>query len=108
MKNLMIIGALVVLLAIGLILGFSGYDVADAGDFSIGYFSAGNFSAGVFSAGLFSVGIFSIGVFSIGIFSVGIFNIGLFALGFFLIAWKKKYAKVNLVPDPDHSEPVVQ
>jgi quaternary ammonium compound-resistance protein SugE len=104
MKNVWIIGALAVLGAIGLILGLSGKDVADAGDFSLGYFSAGNFSAGIFSAGIFSAGIFSIGVFSIGIFSVGIFNIGVVALGFFLIAWKKKYAKVHVVPEPETAD----
>ncbi len=53
MKNAIIIGSLVVLGAVGLILGFSGYNVVDAGDFSLGYFSAGQFSAGVFSAGIF-------------------------------------------------------
>ena len=108
MKNAMIIGALVVLGATGIILGLSGYDVTSAGDFTLGYFSAGNFSAGVFSAGIFSVGIFSIGVFSIGIFSIGIFNIGLLVLGFFLVGWRKKYAKVNVVPDPESSEAVLQ
>lgn len=104
MKNLWIIGVLVVLGATGLILGLSGKDVADAGDFSLGYFSAGNFSAGIFSAGIFSAGIFSVGVFSIGIFSLGIFNIGVVALGFFLIAWKKKYAKVQVVQDDIESK----
>jgi len=104
MKNVIIIGALVVLGAVGLILGLNGYNVANAGDFSLGYFSAGEFSAGVFSAGIFSVGIFSIGIFSIGVFSIGIFNIGLFALGFFLIAWKKKYAKVQVVQDDIESK----
>ena len=94
MKNGIIIGTLVVLGAIGLILGLSGYNVADAGDFTLGYFSAG-----VFSAGIFSIGIFSAGIFSVGIFSISIFNVGLFALGFFLIAWKKKYAKVQLVKE---------
>jgi quaternary ammonium compound-resistance protein SugE len=104
MKNLWIIGALVVMGAIGLILGLNGKDIADAGDFSLGYFSAGNFSAGIFSAGIFSAGIFSIGVFSIGVFSLGIFNIGVVALGFFLIAWKKKYARVHVVPEPETSD----
>jgi hypothetical protein len=101
MKKLWIIGVAVVLGAIGLILGLSGKDVADAGEYSLGFFSAGNFSAGVFSSGLFSVGIFSAGVFSIGIFSIGVFNVGLFALGFFLIAWKKHYAKVHVVPETE-------
>jgi len=104
MKNLWIIGVVVVLGAIGLILGINGINVADAGDFSLGYFSAGSFSVGIFSAGMFSVGIFSAGIFSIGIFSIGIFNIGLFALGFFLVAWKKKYAKVHVVPEPETAD----
>lgn len=99
MKNGIIIGALVVLGAIGLILGLSGYHVANAGDFSLGYFSAGQFSVGIFSAGLFSVGIFSAGIFSVGIFSISIFNVGLFALGFFILGWKKKYAKVQVVAE---------
>jgi hypothetical protein len=108
MKNVWIIGGLLVLGAIGFILGLSGHDVADAGDFTLGYFSAGGFSAGVFSAGVFSVGIFSVGIFSIGVFSIGIFNIGLYALGFFLIAWKKKYAKVHVIPEPETAKTVTQ
>ncbi len=99
MKNAIIIGAAVVLGAIGLIFGLTGYDVLQAGDFSLGYFSAGQFSAGIFSAGTFSVGIFSIGVFSIGIFSLSLFNIALYGLGFFLIAWKKSYARVKVVEE---------
>jgi hypothetical protein len=99
MKNVWIIGSLVALVAIGLILGFNGKDVLEAGDFSLGYFSAGTFSAGIFSAGLFSVGIFSVGLFSVGVFSLGIFNIGVVALGFFLIAWKKHYAKVVIAEE---------
>jgi len=99
MKNVIIIGSLVVLATTGIILGLSGYNVADAGDFTLGYFSAGQFSAGIFSAGMFSVGVFSVGVFSIGIFSVSIFNIALYGLGFFLIAWKKHYAKVRVVEE---------
>jgi len=102
MKNAIIIGALVVLGATGLILGLSGYNVGDAGDFALGYFSAGQFSAGIFSAGMFSVGVFSVGVFSIGIFSVSIFNIALYGLGFFLIAWKKHYAKVQVVEEENN------
>ena len=94
MKNAIIIGALVVLGAAGIILGLNGYDVADAGDFALGYFSAGQFSAGVFS-----IGIFSAGIFSVGIFSISIFNVGLFALGFFILGWKKKYAKVHVVEE---------
>ena len=94
MKNVMIIGALVVLGVTGIILGLSGYNVADAGDFAMGYFSAGQFSIGVFSAGIFSVGIFSI----------SIFNVGLFALGFFILGWKKKYAKVQVVQDDIESK----
>lgn len=104
MKNLLIIGALVVLLATGLILLFSGHAVASAGGFSLDYFSAGSFSVGVFSAGIFSVGIFSAGIFSIGIFSIGIFNIGLYILGFFLIGWRKKYAKVRPAEDDQIAE----
>jgi hypothetical protein len=99
MKNIMIIGSLVVLGATGIILGLSDYHVADAGDFALGYFSAGQFSAGVFSAGIFSIGIFSAGIFSVGIFSISIFNVGLFALGFFILGWKKKYAKVQMVKE---------
>jgi hypothetical protein len=99
MKKAIIIGALVVLAATGLILGLSGYNVGDAGDYSLGYFSAGQFSAGIFSAGLFSVGVFSAGIFSIGIFSLSIFNIALYGMGFFLIAWKKHYAKVKVVEE---------
>ncbi|MCU0370667.1 MAG: hypothetical protein MUC31_04585 [Bacteroidales bacterium] len=99
MKNAIIIGTLVVLGAVGLILGLSGYKVVDAGDFALSYFSAGQFSAGIFSAGLFSVGIFSAGIFSVGIFSISIFNVGLFALGFFILGWKKKYAKVRVVAE---------
>ena len=105
MKNLVIIGSLVILLATGIILAFSGYDVLDAGDFSFGYFTAGNFSIGVFSAGIFSVGIFSAGIFSVGIFSISIFNVGLYVLGFFLLGWKKKYAKVNVVKETENEEP---
>jgi hypothetical protein len=101
MKNVIIIVAMVVLGATGIILGLSGYNVADAGDFALGYFSAGQFSAGVFSAGMFSVGIFSVGLFSVGVFSVSIFNIALYGLGFFLIAWKKHYAKVQVVEARD-------
>lgn len=97
MKNAIIIGALVVLGATGLILGLIGYHVANAGDFSLGYFSAGQFSAGIFSAGMFSVGVFSVGLFSVGIFSVSVFNVAIYGLGFFLIAWKKHYAKVRVV-----------
>ena len=104
MKNVWIIGALVLLGAVGLILGLSGYDVLSAGDYSLGYFSSGRFSAGVFSAGVFSVGIFSVGIFSVGIFSLGIFNIGVIALGFFLLAWKKKYARVRLAAEGDCDE----
>lgn len=69
MKNLWIIGALAVLGATGLILGLSGKDVADAGDFSL-----------------------------------SVFNIALYGLGFFLIAWKKKYAKVHVVPEPETAD----
>jgi quaternary ammonium compound-resistance protein SugE len=101
MKTAIIIGSLVVLGITGIILGVSGYNVADAGDFALGYFSAGQFSAGVFSAGMFSVGIFSVGVFSIGVFSLSIFNVALFGLGFFIIAWKKHYAKVQVVVEND-------
>lgn len=97
MKKLWIIGVALVLAAVGLILGFSGYCVGSAGDFALGYFSAGQFSVGVFSAGMFSVGIFSAGIFSVGIFSISVFNVGLYALGFFIWGWKKRYAKVNLV-----------
>ncbi len=101
MKNAIIIGSLVILGAAGLILGLSGYNVGDAGDFALGYFSAGQFSAGIFSAGMFSVGIFSVGIFSVGIFSLSIFNVALYGLGFFLIAWKKHYAKVQVVVEKD-------
>jgi len=96
MKKLWIIGVALILAAIGLILGFSGYHVGSAGDFAIGYFSAGQFSVGIFSAGLFSVGIFSAGIFSVGIFSISVFNVGLYALGFFIVGWKKRYAKACL------------
>jgi len=99
MKKLWIIGIAIILAAIGLILGFSGYDVLSTGDFSIGYFSAGNFSIGVFSAGMFSVGIFSTGIFSVGIFSLGIFNIALYGLGIFIIAWKKRHMKFQVVEE---------
>ena len=99
MKKGLIIGSLVVLGAIGLILGLSGYDVLDAGEFSMGYFSAGQFSSGIFSSGVFSIGIFSAGIFSVGVFSIGIFNVGVFALGFFLVALKKKYAKARIVEE---------
>jgi len=102
MKKAMIIGSLVVLGAVGLILGLSGYNVLDAGDFAMGYFSAGQFSVGVFSSGLFSVGIFSAGIFSVGIFSISIFNVGIYAVGFFLLAWKKKYARVRIVQEEDN------
>jgi hypothetical protein len=102
MKNVIIIAALVVLGATGIILGLSGYNVADAGDFALGYFSAGQFSAGVFSAGIFSIGIFSAGIFSVGIFSISIFNVGLFALGFFIVGWKKKYAKVRVAEEAEN------
>lgn len=101
MKTAIIIGSLVVLGATGIILGLSGYNVADAGDFALGYFSAGQFSAGIFSAGMFSVGIFSVGIFSLGIFSVSIFNVALFGLGFFIVAWKKHYAKVRVVEEKE-------
>jgi hypothetical protein len=104
MRKLWIIGVLIVLAAIGLILGLSGYDVLSAGDFTMGYFSAGRFSTGVFSAGIFSVGIFSVGIFSVGIFSLGIFNIALFATGFFMLAWKKCYGKTRLVPEEETQE----
>lgn len=99
MKNAIIIGALVILGATGLILGLSGYHVGEAGDFALGYFSAGQFSAGVFSAGMFSIGIFSVGVFSVGIFSLSVFNVAVYGLGFFLIAWKKHYAKDKVVEE---------
>lgn len=99
MKNVWIIGVAIVLIAVGLILGLSGYDVAKVGDYSSGFFSSGQFSAGVFSAGLFSIGIFSAGLFSIGIFSIGVFNIGLFAVGFFFLAWRKKYLRVQNHPE---------
>ena len=99
MKNYWIIGIAIVLAAIGLILGLSGYNVGSAGDFSAGYFSAGNFSIGVFSAGIFSVGIFSTGIFSVGVFSLGIFNVALYGLGIFIWAWKKKHAKVVLAEE---------
>lgn len=99
MKNAIIIGSLVILGATGLILGLSDYNVGDAGDFAMGYFSAGQFSAGIFSAGMFSVGIFSVGLFSIGIFSLSVFNVALYGIGFFLIAWKKRYAKVQVVAE---------
>lgn len=65
MKTLWIFLTAVIFAAIGLILGFSGYTVWSAGDFSMGYFSAGQFSVGVFSSGMFSVGIFSAGLFSV-------------------------------------------
>jgi hypothetical protein len=104
MKKLWIIGVVIVLGAIGLILGLSGYQVGSAGDFSAGYFSAGQFSAGVFSAGMFSVGIFSVGIFSIGIFSLGIFNVGLFALGFFIVGWKKLHPKVQMCEEEERHE----
>jgi hypothetical protein len=99
MKNVIIISALVVLGAVGLILGLNGYDVLDAGDFAMGYFSAGRFSIGVFSSGMFSVGIFSAGIFSVGIFSISIFNVGIYALGFFILGWKKKYARVRIIQE---------
>jgi hypothetical protein len=99
MKKYWILGIMIILIAIGFILGLSGYEVAAAREFAVGYFSAGRFSAGIFSAGIFSVGVFSAGIFSIGIFSIGIFNIGVFATGFFLWAWRKKYARANLAPD---------
>ena len=98
-----IIATLVVTIATGILLSINGIDIADAGDFSLGYFSAGNFSAGIVSAGIFSAGVFSIGIFSIGIFSVGIFNIAVVAVGFFLIAWKKKYAKIQVMKEDEGS-----
>ena len=101
MKQAIIIGALVILGATGLVLGLSGYNVGDAGDFSLGYFSAGQFSAGIFSAGMFSVGIFSVGLFSVGIFSLSVFNVAVYGLGFFIIAWKKHYAKVKVVQEEE-------
>ena len=101
MKTYWFYGIMIILIAIGIILGLSGYEVATAREFSSGYFSAGRFSAGIFSAGIFSVGVFSAGIFSIGIFSIGIFNIGVFATGFFLWAWKKNYAKTHLAPGCD-------
>lgn len=97
--KVLIIAALVVTIATGIILGLNGIDITDAGDFSLGYFSAGNFSAGIVSAGIFSAGVFSIGIFSIGIFSVGIFNIAVVAVGFFLIAWKKKCARFQVAEE---------
>ena len=99
MKNYWIIGTALILAAIGIILGYSGYPVGDTGDYSLGYFSVGQFSVGVFSAGMFSVGIFSAGIFSIGIFSLSVFNIGLYALGFFILGWKKKYPKVRVAEE---------
>ncbi|MFC2101646.1 hypothetical protein ACFLS7_01480 [Bacteroidota bacterium] len=99
MKKLWIIGIALILIAVGIILSYSGYNVGDTGDYAFGYFSAGQFSVGVFSAGVFSVGIFSAGIFSIGIFSVSVFNIGLYTLGFFIWGWKKRYAKVRVAPE---------
>mgnify|MGYP001397652567 CR=1 FL=1 len=101
MKNAIIIGALVILGLAGLVLGLYGYKIGNAGDFSLGYFSAGMFSAGVFSAGMFSVGIFSVGLFSVGVFSLSVFNVAVYGLGFFIIAWKKHYAKVNVVEEKE-------
>jgi hypothetical protein len=101
MKKLWIIGIAIGLMAFGIILAYSGYNVGDTGDYSLGYFSAGQFSVGVFSAGMFSVGIFSAGIFSVGIFSISIFNVGLYALGFFIWGWKKRYAKVQLAVEEE-------
>jgi hypothetical protein len=48
MKNVWIIGVLVVLGAIGLILGLSGTNVLSAGDFSLGIFNIGLIAIGIF------------------------------------------------------------
>ena len=96
--NIIIWGALFVLLIIGLVsppfpndipanMAASGW--LSGGLFSVGVFSAGLFSVGIFSAGLFSVGIFSIGPFSVGIFSVGTFALGIWATGQFVTRWLK-------------------
>lgn len=90
MKKYWILIVAVVLLVVGLILNFSGYEAFSAGNYVIKFFAAGDFAIGVFAAGDFAIGIFSIGIFSIGIFSIGIFNIGLFSIGIFVYAWKKR------------------
>ncbi len=96
--HVIIWGALVILLLIGLIvppfpnaipLGASASGWLSAGLFSTGVLSAGLFSAGIFSAGLFSVGIFSVGVFALGIFSFGSFVVGIWAGGQFIRSWRK-------------------
>ncbi|MBE0647817.1 MAG: hypothetical protein IH596_08540 [Bacteroidales bacterium] len=104
MKKLWIIGIAIILLATGLILAYSGYNVGDTGDYALGYFVVGQFSVGIFSAGMFSVGIFSAGIFSIGIFSISVFNVGIYALGFFIWGWKKRYAKVQLAAVEEEKE----
>src|SRR3989304_4664772 len=94
--NIIIWGALLVLLIIGLVsppfpndmpanTAASGW--LSGGVFSTGVLSAGVFSVGVFSAGLFSVGIFSVGVFSFGVFFFGTFAAGIWAAGQFMTRW---------------------
>ena len=91
--NIIIWGALLVLLLIGLVFPPFPNDLPtntaasgwlSGGIFSTGVLSAGVFSVGVFSAGLFSVGIFSVGIFSLGIFSFGTFAAGIWAAGQFV------------------------
>ena len=86
--NIIIWGALFVLLIIGLVSPPFPNDMP-ANMAASGWLSGGLFSVGVFSAGLFSVGIFSAGLFSVGIFSFGTFALGIWATGQFVTRWLK-------------------
>jgi len=97
MKKQFLVLIAIVLILIGGILEFTIGNMLSSGSYALNFFASGDFACGVFAAGKFSVGIFSIGIFSVGIFSIGIFNIGIYALGFFLVAWKKKYPKIELL-----------